>query len=369
MTHSIDVKKKILLLGPSFSAVSGVSTHLSQLFGSSLSEQFDLIHFQVGSEGRKEGVFEKLIRFLFSPFALVLKIISEKPDIIHLNTSLEPKSFWRDAVYLAVSLFLVKKVVYQVHGGELPQQFFNGNRFLTSFLRWFLTLPDAVVLLASVELEAYQSFTHCKRLLVIPNAVDLKDFPELPEKNTGSGMWQLGYIGRLAHNKGVFEAIEALDILRKAGVEDTTLTIAGSGPAEADLRGLVKKLGLETDVVFAGPLFGEQKQRFWAQVDIFVFPTFHREGLPYTVLESLASGTPIVTTRVGGIRDVITDGVQGIFVAPHDAKGVAAALHAMIHDKQRIDMMSAACAARAKEFYGIDRLAGQFSQLYTSLLS
>lgn len=261
-----------------------------------------------------------------------------------------------------------RPVVYQVHGGELPQQFFNGNKLLTGFLRWLLTLPDAVVLLASVELEAYQSFTHCKRLLVIPNAVDLKDFPEQPEQNSGSGMVQLGYIGRLAHTKGVFEAIEALDILRKAGLEDITLTIAGSGPAEADLRGLVKKLGLEADVVFAGPLFGEQKKRFWQRTDIFIFPTY-REGLPYTVLESLASGTPMVTTRVGGIRDVITDGVHGIFVAPHDAKGVAAALQAIIHDKQRIVMMSAACAARAKEFYGIDRLAGQFSQLYTSLLS
>lgn len=361
------MKKKILLLGPSLLAVSGVATHLSQLFGSSLSEQFHLIHFQVGSEGKKEGVEEKLIRFLFSPFALAQKIIRKRPDIIHLNTSLEPKSFWRDAVYLAVSQCLGIKVVYQVHGGELPQQFFNGKKLLTGFLRWLLTLPDAVVLLASVELEAYQSFTHCKRLLVIPNAVDLKDFPERSGKEIESEVVQLGYIGRLAHNKGVFEAIEALDILRKAGVDGIALTIAGSGPAEADLRGLVKKLGLESHVIFAGALFGEQKKRFWEQVDIFVFPTFHREGLPYTVLESLASGTPLVTTRMGGIRDVIADGIQGFFVEPHDAGGVAAALQTMINDKERMAIMSAACLARAKEFYGIDRLACQFSKLYTTL--
>lgn len=360
---------KVLVLGPALSAVSGVSTHLNQLFGSALASEYQLIHFQVGSEGKRESLLQKLLRFILSPFALAAKIIAVAPDIVHLNTSLEQKSFWRDAVYLIVAKFLRTRVIYQVHGGELPQQFFSGNTLLTGFLRRLLGWPEAVVLLASVEYDAYQHFSKFKRLLVIPNAIDLDDYADQGAKQFESGVIKLGYIGRLAHNKGVIEAIEAMQLLRSSGVENVTLTIAGSGPAEEDLRAQVQTLGLDKYVVFAGALFGEKKNSFWRQTDIFVFPTFHREGLPYTVLESLASGTPMITTRVGGIVDVIKDGVHGAFVEPHDPAAVAAAVKIMVDDRVKAQRMSAACLERAREFYGVNRLARQFSELYKALLN
>ncbi len=355
----------ILLLGPSLGAVSGVSTHLNQLFGSELAGEFKLIHFQIGSEGRQEGRWQKLTRFVFSPLALAAKVIAVKPDIVHLNTSLEPKSCWRDAAYLLVAKLLGKWVVYQVHGGDLPQHFFNGNDLLTAFLRRLLSWPDAVVLLASVEYDAYRDFAACKHLSVIPNASGL---PENPEKSFDHQPIRLGFIGRLADNKGALEAVQALHLLLKSGVADVHLTIAGSGPAEAAIRDLVKSLALEEAVTFAGAVFGGTKDEFWRQTDIFVFPTYHREGLPYTVLESIAFGTPLITTRVGAIPDVIQDGVHGVFVAPHDANAVAEAVAALIADKAKLKSMSDACISRAREFYGVDRLARQFSDLYRLIL-
>ena len=360
---------KVLILGPALSAVSGVSTHLDQLLSSALAKEYQLTHFQVGSEGMCETTLHKLRRFFLSPFTFAVKIIAVAPDIIHLNTSLEQKSFWRDAVYMMVAKIFRKRVVYQVHGGSLPQQFFGGNQLLTGFLRWMLGRPDAVVLLASVEREAYLDFSRFKRLLVIPNAIDLNDYADSGGKQFESGIIRLGYIGRLAHNKGVIEAIDALNILRQTGGIKVSLTIAGSGPAEEDLRTQVKSLNLDKEIVFAGALFGGQKKSFWQHTDIFVFPTFHHEGLPYTVLESLASGTPMVTTRAGGIPDVIKDGVHGIFVEPHDAAAVAAAIKNMIENRERTRIMSTDCLARAREFYGVDRLARQFSELYKALLS
>ncbi len=356
----------ILLLGPSLSAVSGVSTHLNQLMGSPLAVDYKLIHFQIGSEGRQETKLQKLLRFIFSPIALTGVILKTSPDIVHLNTSLEQKAFWRDALYLMVAKILHKHVVYQVHGGELPQQFFKGNRFLDGFLRQVLIWPDAVVLLASVEYQAYKTFTDIKRLMVIPNAIDLPGDVEV--KPICVETTRLGFIGRLADNKGVFEAIEAVNILVTVGLDNITLTIAGSGPFEAELRKKVTSLGMDNIVFFAGALFGQSKNDFWRETDLFVFPTYHREGLPYTVLESLASGTPMITTRVGAIPDVIEDGVHGVFVEPHDPHAVAVAIKSLIDDREKIKSMSIACTARAREFYGVDRLARQFSELYNSII-
>jgi len=93
----------VLLLGPARSAVSGVSTHLNQLFESRLTERFRLHHFQVGSEGRSQGAAGTLLRLVTTPFAFAACLIWSRPRIVHINTSLVPKSYWRDIVYLALA--------------------------------------------------------------------------------------------------------------------------------------------------------------------------------------------------------------------------------------------------------------------------
>lgn len=108
-------RTRVLLLGPQLDAVSGVSTHLNQLFGSELRNDFGLSHFQVGSE-----------RLTFSPLRLAARIIRDRPDIVHINASLDHKSFPRDATYLAVAKTLGRQAIFQVHsggntGGVLPR--------------------------------------------------------------------------------------------------------------------------------------------------------------------------------------------------------------------------------------------------------
>src|SRR5258706_4309396 len=125
----------ILLLGPHRAAVSGVSTHLNLLMGSTLADDFEVVHFQVGSEGRRENAVSRLMRLVLSPFFLAATIIFRHVSLVHINTSLNTQAYWRDLAYLAVSKMLGARVVYQVHGGELPQRFFAGSRLLTAFLR------------------------------------------------------------------------------------------------------------------------------------------------------------------------------------------------------------------------------------------
>src|SRR2546430_16022234 len=88
----------IIVLGPDVGAASGVSTHLAQMFSSSLSADFRLIHFQTGSEGRRENPWGKLWRAIDSPVQLVAATARHRPRIIHINSTPEPKAFWRDAV-------------------------------------------------------------------------------------------------------------------------------------------------------------------------------------------------------------------------------------------------------------------------------
>jgi len=362
------IKIKVVLFGPLLTAVSGVSTHINMLFASDLARNCNLMHFQIGSEGREESTIKMLARFFFSPLYLAYFLLRHRPDIVHLNTSLEPKPFWRDAIYLLIAKWLRGKVVYQVHGGDLPGDFLCAHPLLKVVFKRLLQLPDAVVLLAEVERRAYESFGRFKVLQVIPNAVDIDEYFVRESKRYDSDRLRLVYMGRLADNKGIFDAIESLHILRDQGMENFVLSIAGSGPAEQALRAKVCELKLADYVDFVGPIFGEAKVEFWRRAELFVFPTFHCEGLPYAVLESIASGTPIVTTRVGGIIDVITDGVHGVFVEPHDALALAATIKMLALNRPKLRKMSEACVSRAHEHYSIDRLSRQFSDLYETVL-
>lgn len=358
----------VLLLGPALEAVSGVATHLKQLLRSDLADDFDLHHFQVGSEGRGERRRERALRLLTSPFVLARRIVILRPEIVHINTSLDHKAFWRDAAYLVLAKLLNRRVVYQVHGGAI-ERFVEGLKGLGFLLKWLLRRPDALVILAKAEERAYQSFGLRRDTRLIPNAIDLTAYHAAAQKRERSWPMRLVYAGRLAEDKGLFEAVEAIGLLRREGESrDIRFYIAGSGPAEGALREQVEALKLEDNVTFVGPLSGNALTQFWLDADLFLFPTFHQEGLPYAVLESLAAGTPVVTTRVGGIPDVVEDGIHGVFVAPRNPRMLAGVLKALLHDPDRVGWMAGKCIERAREFYGVERMTRQMRDVYNEVL-
>jgi len=361
-------KKSIMLCGPALSAVSGVSTHLNQLLDSPLANEFNLLHFQVGSEGRNEGRLGKIWRLLTGPFSFFYCSITKKPDIILLNTSLVPKAFWRDLINLFIAKMLGIPTVYQVHGGELPERFLGTSRVARWFVGACMTLPNAIVLLAEVERQSYRRIKGIKLISVIPNAIDLSAYSHIKPKDFKADILQLGYIGRLADDKGIRESLLALCLLKESGDLSCRYSIAGAGPAENDLRELASKLKLNNDVCFLPPVFDNEKIKFWENTDIFLFPTTHREGLPYTILESLASGTPVITSRVGGIPDIVTDDIHGKFVDPYDVEDIADAIKQLTTDREKLRQMSLRAIERAHENYTVSRLASQFSQIFNKVL-
>ena len=234
--------RTVLLLGPDLSAVSGVSTHLNLILGSALQTDFRLLHFRVGSEGRRETVLGKIWRAVASPWQLSAFIIRHRPDIVHINMSMDAKAFWRDLVYLIVARLCQRKIVLQVHGGALPHDFVAGRPFFAHFLRWVLRLPDLVLLLASAELEAYRSFAPGLPAKVVANAVETEwAQPDRRTSLADGGDLRLVYIGRLVGTKGLFEAIDAVGLLRDEGTR-VEFAIAGSGPDEKRLRSRVTSI-------------------------------------------------------------------------------------------------------------------------------
>lgn len=357
----------VVLTGPSRAAMSGVTTHVNLLLGSKLAEDYELVHYQVGSEGRDEGPLGRALRLAWSPIGLFLTLLFRHAAILHVNTAMNRKAFWRDIAYVLVGRMAFARVVYQVHGGELPQEFCKGRPAFAAFLRFVLRQPDLVVLLASRELRAYGEFVPGQALALYPNAIDTAPYLGVPTVQAAADRpLRAIFIGRLDRAKGLYEALQAVRVAQELGA-DVRLAVAGGGPEEGRLRRFAQALGIANRVQFAGPVFGDDKVRLLAGADVMLIPS-HAEGLPYALLESMAAGVPVIATAVGGIPDVMTHDTHGVVVPVGDPKAIASALALLAADRERLAWMSRACRRRIQAAYSIDRLAAEFSQAYASLL-
>lgn len=357
----------VLVSGPHRDALSGVSTHVNLLFGSRLAEAFSLVHFQVGREGRVETRAGRLVRFALSPIQLAGAIVTRGAQIVHLNSSLDQRAFWRDLAYLVVAKACGARVVYQVHGGALPQVFLGTGRVRARFLQSAMRLADAIVVLASIEYEAYSRFLPGQRVLALPNGIDYAPFAAAARESAmdPAAPLRLAYVGRLVREKGLCELLQALKLARARGVR-AHLTLAGAGPDHARLAHLAAELGLTSDLDFCGPVTGESKVKLLGDADALVLPSYS-EGLPYAVLESMAAGTPVIASRVGAIPDIIVDGVHGLLVPPRDPAAIARAIERLGGERDTLARMSSACRRRISGGYSLERVAEGFLALYAEL--
>lgn len=133
------------------------------------------------------------------------------------------------------------------------------------------------------------------------------------------------YVGNIKHEKGTDVLVEAMKKLTADhGARDVELSIVGSGELEPQVRPRVEELGLSDFVVFRGRRLYDEVPTWMAAADVFVLPS-RREGCPNVILEALASGRPVVASRVGGIPELLNDR-NGIMFEAGDAGALASAL-------------------------------------------
>jgi glycosyltransferase involved in cell wall biosynthesis len=360
------LRARVVILGPGLAALSGVSTHVNMLLASDLGLHFELLHFRVGSEGRTENAIQKLMRLCVSPFQLALFLVKSRVDIVHLNTSLDAKAYWRDLAYLVVAKLLRRSVVNQVHGGPNPSDFFPRSALLTWVLRQFLVRSDAVTVLSRGEFAAYATFDSRIKIYLVPNAIDSSGLIDEPRSVNSHEPLRLVYVGRIIESKGLFDIVAALRQLRQQG-RRFTFSVAGTGRDETRLREAIRAAGLEDCIRLLGGVVGVAKSRLWLESDVFVFPT-RQEGLPYALLEAMAAGCVPVVTPVGAIPDVLQSDLEGFLVAASDIARVVAALEELDDDRPKLAHMAHCARRRIAEYYTLRRLAADFDAIYRRVL-
>jgi colanic acid/amylovoran biosynthesis glycosyltransferase len=166
-------------------------------------------------------------------------------------------------------------------------------------------------------------------LHVVHCGVDPEAYPVREHSGQGS---RLLFVGRLVAEKGVPILLDALARLRTRRPE-LRLTIVGAGPERADIEARAGAEGLGDCVRFTGYQTPEQVGEWLRTADVFVLPSL-AEGVPVVVMEAMASGVPVVATHVGGLSEIVEDGVSGYLVPAAAPGALAERVEALLDDPE-----------------------------------
>ncbi len=302
-------------------------------------------------------------------FASLVRIIRRyQPDIVHTHQSKAGLLVRSAAMLTAPNVRRIHTFHGTIFGGYFGSRTTNAivraEQFLGHHTHQIIALSD----LQRAELIDHQ-IAPVDRISVVPLGLDLARFAGLDRvearRRLGvpADVVAVVWLGRLAPIKRVDRLIDAFAAARSSN-PDSRLYIVGDGARRPELEGLAAAHGITSAVKFVG--WSSDAPSWYAAADLVAL-TSEREGTPLSLIEAGAAGRPVLATDVGGVRDVVVDGVTGWVVPLGDPDRLAIRLRELLADPAtRVAMGAAASSAVAR--FAAERLVDDLDRLYRSIL-
>jgi len=203
------------------------------------------------------------------------------------------------------------------------------------------------------------------RVVSIPTGIDLGRFhpgdraQARRELGLDAEAPLVGIVATLRSWKGHRFLLDALASLERPALR---LAIVGDGPQREALGAQVDRLGIGERVLFAG---NRDDVAPWMRAfDVFCLPSYANEGVPQSLMQAMACGLPVITTAVGSIPEIVTDGINGVVVPVQDTQALARALAALLDDPARRAALGARALADARERFGEERMVERMIDVF-----
>lgn len=367
---------RVLISGHLPPPIGGVATYYQSLLGSSLPEQVDLHFVQTSSQKRAlsrsgRATVSNLVSALGDCVRFTRAVLAHRPQVCHIGTAFG-LSFIKHSVCVGVARFLGKRVLLHPHC-SLSVLYTGRSGWWQRLFRRVIKLTDGVVALSHEWIQLRSIVPTC-RVYDLPNAIDLAPYCPIAQERLArvksNGALKILYLGYLGRAKGSFDLIEAAKQAISEGMA-LSVDLVGDELTSGEgrlLRECVDDARLNGHVRVHLPALGAEKLAFFRGADVFVYPSYH-EGMPIAVLEAMGCGLPVVATRVGGLPDLITDGVNGILVEPGRPDQLVAALHKLSIDNKLRCSMQQKSYQLVLEHYDIEQHVTQLVGIYRAVLS
>jgi glycosyltransferase involved in cell wall biosynthesis len=303
---------------------------------------------------------EKRKRFFRSPADLCRVLFARRHsyDVIHIH-----QLSWFSLFVIAIARMLNKPVLAKLSGiNQYGLPGLASSRLGTLKMAVFAQV-QAVVAMSEESLNELRAVGFpIDNVLVTPNGIRmLTECVHVPKGGTEQETCRVVFVGRISEEKLLKVLLRAWRRIVESASATVTLELWGSGPAESELMILCRSLGIQDSVIFRGHVKAVREKL--RDMDVFVLPSL-TEGNSNAILEAMAAGLPIVSTRVGGTPMQVGPEGARYLVAPADEDGLYSRLIELIEDRSLRERVGAAMHQRILTFFDITRVAETYAAAY-----
>ncbi|MBF0495735.1 MAG: glycosyltransferase family 4 protein [Deltaproteobacteria bacterium] len=370
---------KLLMVGPYPPPDNGMSLAFKMLFdGLKSSGEFDLHLVNLSSKDstrRDEGfTFGRLAEVAGVLFNFIRVLVRFRPTLVYLTISQSKLGFLKDALMINLARLSGALVVTHLHGGNFKGLYLRLSPLSRSLVKRTLAGCRFLIVL-SQNLAADFNFVPQweNKIRVVPNALPAAISHDVGGKGI-SQPFNVLFLSSLILEKGYLDVLEAAAILKQQGYMGVHTYFAGNfllaqdnytNPEEmrAEFQSKTIYLGLSGLIHYLGFISGNAKQALLEKCHLFVLPTYYaNEGQPLSIIEAMAAGLPVITTKYRGITALINDGENGFFVPPKSPAAIADRIIQLLENEDEYARISQlnhnAAACRFSPTTHINRIKG-----------
>lgn len=319
------------------------------------------------------GKIGRVVQLLFKLF---FEIVFHKPQLAYLALTATGAAFYKDVLLIALLRGFNIKIVYHLHNKGFKNA---ALKRLNKYLYRFVFKGTDVILLSKILYEDISEFVPEERVFVCPNGIE--DQLIIPgeakrqsrannEKLLIKNKTEILFLSNLIESKGVYVLLEACKLLNNKNIDFCCSFIGGEGDITAyQLNEKIQALGLINNVKYIGKKYGEEKNRYWQNSDIFVLPTFYpNECFPLVLLEAMQYSLPEISTYEGGIPDIVTDSESGFLVPQKDVKALTDKLEFLIKNRELCKQMGVAGRKKFEEEFTLEKFENKLIVILNLLI-
>lgn len=360
---------RVLIIGPDLSDPGGVANYYNAVFPRLANETIQTQYLAIGST-RSGSRFAHIFKDQLCFWNTLNKF---RPDIIHINPSLVPKSFLRDGAFILQAKFKKKPVIVFFRGWDV-----GFENYVSKTLKWYFDVTyrkaDFIIVLAKqfkdrLNMWGVNSPIALGSTTVADELLNGFSIETKIDDIRNSNIIRVLYLARLEERKGIMDLLDAVENLYRLKLP-INLTIAGDGPMRQKIE---EKIALidptNTYLKFVGYARGSQKSELFKSHHIFCLPTQYDEGMPNSILEAMAFGLPVVTCPVGGIPDFFDSEKMGKLLKDNHSDLISSALQSLIFDRSTMAEMAKHNNEYAKTNFLASSCAAFLRNIYTHIIA
>ncbi len=346
----------LIMLGTACDTRGGISAVVNSYKANGLFERWPISYVATHRDG---GVAIKLYTLARAFLQVLFILVRERRVIMHIHGA-SRASFWRKSIFMALAMVARCPVIFHLHGGGFAHFVEHEcNTIGRSLARFLLSRCERIIVLSQTWQDWASRTLGTKNIICIGNPIP--DYlPRYPLRRETS----VFFCGRLERSKGIFDLLAAVAQVRKT-VPGVTLVCAGEGDTAAVAQ-CAAELGITDAVKLHGWVDAAKKRSLLSCARVFALPSY-AEGLPMSVLEAMASGLPVGATPVGGMGEMIEEGVSGYFVNPGDVRALANKLTHLLDNPAIAAQFGRAGKRSVEAKYCSRRIVGEVEDLYRGL--